>query len=57
LGAGSASGARWIDTLAYGALMFVLLFPVFLLFYLTVEHPFMNNKWWKRLMPKARATE
>lgn len=53
-GASHANGARWIDTLAYGALMFALLFPVFLLYYLTVEHPFMNNKWWKRLMPARR---
>lgn len=52
-GASHASSARWIDTLGYGALMFALLFPVFLLYYLTVEHPFMNNRWWRRLMPKA----
>ncbi len=56
-GASHASGARWSDTLGYGALCFALLFPVFLGYYLTVEHPFMHNTWWKRLMPKARATE
>jgi peptidoglycan/LPS O-acetylase OafA/YrhL len=48
LGASSAHGARWLDTLAYGALMFVLLFPAFLAYYLAVEHPFMSNRWWKR---------
>jgi peptidoglycan/LPS O-acetylase OafA/YrhL len=54
LGAQSAHGARWIDTLAYGGLMFALLFPLFLAYYLAVEHPFMSNRWWKRLMPHPR---
>ncbi|MFO0711643.1 MAG: acyltransferase [Sandaracinus sp.] len=54
LGAGSASGARWLDTLGYGALMFALLLPVFLAYYLAVEHPFMSNRWWKRLLGRAR---
>ena len=34
------------------ALAFVVLFPAFFAFYLAVEHPFMQNRWWKRLMPK-----
>jgi peptidoglycan/LPS O-acetylase OafA/YrhL len=50
-GASHAHGAYWIDTLGYGALVFALLFPVFLAYYLLVEHPFMSNRWWKRLMP------
>ncbi len=51
LGARAGSAARWLDTLSYGALTFVVLFPAFFAFYLAVEHPFMQNKWWKRLMP------
>lgn len=54
LGAQGASGARWLDTLGYGVLTFVLMFPLFLGFYLAVEHPFMRNHWWQRLMPKPR---
>lgn len=53
LGAGSATAARWSDTLFYGGVTFVLFFPAFLAFYLLVEHPFMHNKWWKRLLPKG----
>jgi peptidoglycan/LPS O-acetylase OafA/YrhL len=53
LGAQGSSAARWSDTLLYGGLTFVLFFPAFLAFYLLVEHPFMNNKWWKRLLPKG----
>ncbi len=50
-GVRDASGARWLDTLSFGALTFVALSPAFFAFYLLVEHPFMQNKWWKRLMP------
>jgi peptidoglycan/LPS O-acetylase OafA/YrhL len=53
LGARSTSAARWSDTLLYGGLTFALFFPAFLAFYLLVEHPFMHNKWWKRLLPKG----
>jgi peptidoglycan/LPS O-acetylase OafA/YrhL len=54
-GASRAHGAFWMDTLAYGALMSVLLFPIFLIYYLAIEHPFMSNRWWKRLLPRRAA--
>lgn len=52
LGSASASGTRWLDTLGYGALMFVLLLPVFLAYYMAIEHPFMRAR---RNPPEAQS--